>query len=100
MTEKKLAMGIKTINQISVSLASAKTADIGMGSGATATSLDATELSITTHAWDAMQVIDRPSTTSALTRVGHRRQPEQVFLCGGQPGDNGGKHHGRRLRDP
>jgi flagellin len=38
---------------------SAKTTDIGTGSGATAASLNATSLDTSAHALDAMQVIDK-----------------------------------------
>jgi flagellin len=46
-------------NRISISLVSAKTTDIGSGSGSGAASLNATDLSTASHAQAAMQVIDK-----------------------------------------
>jgi flagellin len=46
-------------NQISISMGSAKTADIGKNSGAAAASLSASNLSTAANAQDALQVIDK-----------------------------------------
>ena len=48
-----------TESRISASINSAKTTDIGIGSGAGATSLNATSLDTAAHAQEAMQVIDK-----------------------------------------